>query len=52
MHRCEIPGHLGDETNVAVEADVCSSCGERYLDPDAIDRIRMARSQRRQGAAR
>jgi len=37
---------LGDGTVVTVEVDACSSCGERYFDPEAIEAIRLARERK------
>ena len=38
---------LRDGTVVTVEVDACSSCGERYLDAEAIEVIRLARMRKR-----
>lgn len=38
---------LRDGVIVTVEVDACSSCGERYLDPAAIETIRLARERKR-----
>ena len=40
---------LRDGTIVTVEVDACSSCGERYLDAEAIEMIRLARPRKRPG---
>ncbi len=38
---------LRDGTIVTVEVDACSSCGEQYLDAEAIEVIRLARAPKR-----
>ncbi len=47
--RVGIDLRLRGGTVVTVEIDTCSSCGERYLDPEAIDAIRLARGRERRG---
>jgi len=38
---------LRDGTIVTVEVDACSSCGQRYLDAEAIEGIRLGRAGKR-----